>query len=432
MGLNISMSTHFYREIIKKASWSAIATILYRGSLLASMMMVARIIGKEEFGIVGVIQSSITLFESVAIFGMSTTAAKYIAEYRAGARHKIHRIISLTRASSLIMGGSFAVALYYAAPFLAVEYLNKADLEPYLRFSAFIVGLNTFNSIQNGVLVGFEEFKSIAVINLYLGFFAIIFVVSGAYYLGVSGVLDGLLLVALVSTLGNMIYIRRVVCREGVLRKFSIFKEDFLIFVKFSVPSMLAGLLYAPVTWIGTSMLVHQPNGYSYMGVFNAANQWFSILLFVPTVVANTLLPNFSSKVGSQDIEGLKIAVSSATKLLIAVVLPFSIIIGIASPQIMRAYGAEYIDGAMVLIFIAASAAFASVQNMFGFALAAVNKIWLHTAANLIWASVYLLCAKILIEAHYEAVSLAMATAIAYFIKVAFSGFAIWLHLRAK
>jgi len=416
------------------ASWNAIATILSRGMLIATMMIAARVLGKADFGVVGIVQSSIALFESVAAFGMSVTAAKHIAEYRVNSIDKIPRIISLTNFTALITGVTFSVVLYFLSPWLATEQLNNPKLQEYLKIAALILGFNTFSSIQMGILVGFQRFKTMALINLLVGLTTLVSVVYGAYFYSVRGVFLGLLCVAVTAAFLNTIFVYKTLRQEKIKMYFRITKEEWILLWRFSMPAMLSGLMIAPVNWLGASMLVKQEDGLAAMGVFSAANQWFSFLLFIPGVLTNTLLPLFSASAAKKDLIGLRKQVWKGTKLLLVIVLPMVAAIAYLSPWIMKMYGNEFEEGNLVLLVISGAAGFAAAQNLIGNALAAINRMWVHTLCNILWAVVYLLGAKYFIELNLGAISLGLAMLVSYFSKLLFSSsfFLIFSYPRKK
>ncbi|MEI7489242.1 MAG: oligosaccharide flippase family protein, partial [Chryseobacterium sp.] len=50
------------QRFIKSASWSLIGTVSGKSLMLVAFIIVARIIGKEEYGKIGVLRSTITMF----------------------------------------------------------------------------------------------------------------------------------------------------------------------------------------------------------------------------------------------------------------------------------------------------------------------------------------------------------------------------------
>src|SRR5208283_3682077 len=84
--------------------WSTSGGAASRVLALFTAVIVARIIGKTEFGELGIIQSTVGVFGLVAAFGMDTTTMKYVAEFRTKDPAKTGRIIKLAEIVSASVG----------------------------------------------------------------------------------------------------------------------------------------------------------------------------------------------------------------------------------------------------------------------------------------------------------------------------------------
>src|SRR5580704_10296000 len=73
--------------------WSLIAGCVSRFLALLASIIIARLLGKETFGQLGILQSTLEMFGSVTAFGMGLTSTKYIAECRKSDPAKAGRII---------------------------------------------------------------------------------------------------------------------------------------------------------------------------------------------------------------------------------------------------------------------------------------------------------------------------------------------------
>lgn len=96
----LSESPLAYR-LARGAFWSLIGGVGSRALTLVSSIIVARLLGKEGYGEVGMVQSTIGLFGVFAGFGLGSTATKYIAEYGIKDPEKAGRILNLTLIFSL-------------------------------------------------------------------------------------------------------------------------------------------------------------------------------------------------------------------------------------------------------------------------------------------------------------------------------------------
>ena len=199
---------------------------------------------------------------------------------------------------------------------------------------------------------------------------------------------------------------------------------------KFSLPAVLAGSMVGPVNWICNAMLVNRPDGYGEMGIFNAANQWYTILLFLPGLLGQVVLPVLSEHLGQKETnQSLKIMVF-AIKANLIVVMPIVIVASILSPYIMNLYGEGFRHGWPTLIVVLLTAGLLSVQTPVGYIIAASGRMWTGFVMNSGWALVFISCTYLLLD--HGSLGLAGARMIGYIIHAVWTlGFAIWiLHIK--
>ena len=91
-------------RLFRGASWSLASTLISRFLGLAAAVVVARFLGKEGFGKLGIVQQALSTLGWFAGLGMGYTATKYIAEFRAKDPAKAGRVIGLTSARPVERG----------------------------------------------------------------------------------------------------------------------------------------------------------------------------------------------------------------------------------------------------------------------------------------------------------------------------------------
>lgn len=75
-----------------------------------------------------------------------------------------------------------------------------------------------------------------------------------------------------------------------------------MIIWNFSIPATMNTIMVVPAFWLIKTLLVHNC-GYESLGIYEAADQWKVIILFVPGAIANILLPIFSNLQGTKSVE---------------------------------------------------------------------------------------------------------------------------------
>ena len=192
-------------RLVRGSFWSLAGSLTSRVLALGAAIIAARILGKAAYGELGIIQSTLSMFGTLAGFGLGATAMKFVAEHRTKDPPKAGRIIALSSIVSWGTSIALALALYAAAPWLATTALAAPQLTESLQLSSLLLFLNGINGAQNGVLSGFEAFKSIAKVSLISGLLNFPLVIAGAWYFKLDGLIWGLIVAQAVGCLMNMV-----------------------------------------------------------------------------------------------------------------------------------------------------------------------------------------------------------------------------------
>ena len=406
------------RRMVSGAVWSLTGTALAKFIVLCSSVLCAHILSKQEYGEFGLIRSTINMFVVFGAAGMGVTATKYIAEYRKTSSEKVASIYYFTNGFALFTGIIITVIVLLVAPYLSENLFDSTRLTPSIRVGAILLFLSVLNGAQNGTLLGLEKFKNIA-INIFWGSVAeSLFMLIGAYYFGVFGAVLGYGMGYVVLFFLNHLIIRNELKALGVLcRSSSINKSDLNILFKFSLPAAVSSLMTAPTYWAIKSILVNN-SGFEELANYEAAEQWRTIILFVPSAVSQIILPILSSISSNSNkkfwkVLKLNLLINAGTALGICLV------VSTFSSIIMGFYGENYADGQLVLIVLAASTIFSSTASVVGISLTSRAKTWIGLLFNFIWACMMILFSSIFIE-KYGALGVSLAIFFSYLLHTTF------------
>ena len=416
-------------RLAKGVFWVTAGTVISRGLMLAASVLVARMLGKTGYGEYGIIRSTVHMFLIFAGFGLGLTATKYVAEFRESDPARAGRIIALSWLVAMITGGLMALALFIFAPWLAAHTINAPHLAGVLRIGALMLFINALNGAQTGALAGFEAFKTIAYVNLFVGLLSFPILVGGAYFGGLTGAVWALAVNFGINWLLNHLALRKEAHRYNVPLAFTHCSRELSILWRFSLPAVLAGSMVGPVNWICSALLVNQPDGYGEMGIFSAANQWFTMLLFLPGMLGQVVLPVLSERLGQNESKQSLKTMSLAIKINALLVFPFVLLASIISPFIMNLYGEGFANGWPTLIVVLLTAGLLTVQRPVGQIIAASGKMWIGFLMNLGWALTFIVGTLLLID--LGSLGLATARAVGYVLHATWTiGFAYYIVSR--
>lgn len=405
-------SSDIAKRMASGALWTFTGTAIAKLIVLVAGVLCARILGKELYGEFGMVRSTINMFVALGTAGLGMTATKYISEYRKQQKERTVSIYLLTNSFAVITGVLITIVILVLAKFLAETTLNSPHLVNSLKVGALLLFVTVLNGAQNGTLSGFENFKAIAVNTFVASIFETIFMLVGAYYYGVFGAILGYGIGFVSLYVLNFISIRGTFRKENLTITTRLFnREDLSLLLKFSLPAMLSSLLIAPTYWIVRTLLV-KSNGFGELAIYEAAEQWRIIVLFIPSAVGQIVLPILSSLVNGSAKTYWKVLYINV---LINFIVTLILVAGIAllSNSIIHAYGDDFND-IYTLIVLSSSAIFAAISNVVGAAIASKGRMWIGFLFNFIWSILTIGFTILFLKLELGAMSVALAFLCSY------------------
>ena len=381
--------------------------------LLASIF-VARLLGKNGFGELGIVQSTANMFQVLAGTAIGLTATKHVAEFRNSDPARAGRIIALSNASSVIIGAVLALGLIISSSWLAQHTLAAPQLAPLLRIGALLLFLAAFSGAQGGALSGFECFKENAQINLWSGLLGFPIMITAVYFWGLRGAVWGLVWSMAVACAMNVFVLRGVMKRYHVPLSLRTSASELPVLWNFGLPTVLGGLVSAPVYWACNAMLVNRQGGYAEMGILNAANQWWAAVLFLPGMLGQVVLPVMTERLSSHGHAQARRLLWASVAANLAVVSPVIILASILSRNIMASYGSPFAGARPTLIVLLVAAGLQALQTPVLNLLTAKGRMWTILLLLLSWAAVLLAVNSLFVK--WGALGVASARMVSYFV----------------
>lgn len=406
-----SLHARFTRGVF----WSLLGAIFSRSLTLAASVACARILGKISYGELGIIQSTAGTFGIFAGLGLGLTATKFVAELRDQDPVRAGRILALSAIIAVVSGTVTATLLILLSPYLSRHTLAAPQLSHPLMIGAGLVFFGALNGAQTGALAGFEAFRTIAKVNLVAGLLSFAFIVIGVWRWGLSGAVWGMVAALGVNWLLNNYALRQQCARFKVFYDFARCAREWPILHQFSLPAFLASIVVGPALWISSAFLVRQPDGYSHLGLYTAADRWRLLILFVPTSVFGMLVPVLSNLYGAGDMLGFRKVFRINVIGLCGLALFGALAVTVVAKPIMSMYGPAFQQGWPLLIILSLAAVPEALNTLLGHPLIVANAMWWRFTFDMLLAVVLVVLSFLLIP-RWGALGLATAYCGAFFL----------------
>jgi O-antigen/teichoic acid export membrane protein len=350
-------------------------------------MLVARSLGKADFGSFGLISGAMATFQALSSLGLGISVTKFVAEYRVRAPERAGQFVAVSVVLSVVAGGVLAITVFSCADWIASGALHAAELAPHVRVSSLALPFAALWGVQAGTLVGFGAFRLLALVSLVAGVLTALCTVLGSAWGGLPYAVWG----AVIGTATAGILAHVALWREARATSLDVSTLRWELasdMIRFALPAFLAGIVATPATWGCAALLNQLPQGASELGAFNAANQWFGALLLVPGLVSQVALPSLTRHIaaGSTTAARAILARSVIANAIVGVTL--AAVLALFARPLLGLYGADFGNGALTLAFSVFAAALVGVQSPVAQVLAAADRMWANFALNMVWAGI--------------------------------------------
>lgn len=366
--------------------WSAVGAAVSRLLALVAGIVTARLLGKAAFGEYGVIQSTLSMFSTFAMFGVGLTATKHIAEFRKVDPERAGRVIGMSYVLALLSGLCVGLLMLLAAPLVARKCLGAPHLAGMVAITSIALLFLVLTETQVAMLSGLEAFRRRSALLVQGGIAAFPISLMGVYIFGLAGAVGALAVSLGVLSVLNAKGIRKETALAGIPIHWRGLQREMGMVWRFNMPTLLSSSVYVPSMWLANVLLVNQANGYAQMGLFSAADRWRTAIGFLPSLLGGVALPMLSSVSGHSDTRTfrhlLRANVAISCLISVAVALPIAAL----APWIMRSYGAGFVEGKWVLVILCATAVTHAAYWIIGQSLVSKGRLWTIFPMNLGWA----------------------------------------------
>lgn len=382
----------------KASFWSLLSSVIGSGGTLLMYLLVARIIGKGDYGAFVLAQSTLGTVGILAALGMSLAASKYAAELRRKDPARLGRILALCFMVILSLGLILSVAVALFSGQIAVHVFGNIQIAPVLLYSSLWILFSALDGYAKGVMLGFEENRKFATSTIVAMIISFPTLVGLASLYGLNGTAGGLSLIGGLQAAISIALLARVLKQQDVPLMVKGCLVEVALLGHTALPILASSLLFTPVHLITQSMLSRSDAGLEQVAYFGIGQQWITLLLFLPSALSRIAGPILINQISDADHKRARETFRHSVVINIIVCLPLATVLIFFSREIMSMYGGSYREGAATLSLAFVVAAIMSAQAPIANLVAARSKFWVGFAMNGAWAAVYIVLASFLVQ----------------------------------
>lgn len=284
------------KSIIKTATFKqsqiTILGTLINGALGALFYIIlARFLGPSNFGLLTIALTTLVLIADMADIGTNTGLIRFVSANLVQNKNKAYKFLKLSLEIKLIVWMVSALAVYFLAPFLAINLFHKTELILPLRLVAFGIGGALLFTFATSALQAYQKYFLWSAINILTNFLRLIVILILGYFL-VLNVENSLLVFMILPFFGFFVTLFILPARKILLSReeFSLSKELFKYNIPVAIFTVIAAFSARLDTYLNAALLSARE-----VGIYGVANQLVQIMPQLVSALGLVAAPKFAS-----------------------------------------------------------------------------------------------------------------------------------------
>lgn len=377
-----------FNKILKGGAWMAAGTMVAQVLGLATSVLLARLLGVEDFGRYGLLQNTLLSFGTLASRSMQVTATKFVAQYKSIDPERAGRLAGLCWLASVVSSAFVFALVFLGAEYLAV-WANDAALESLFKIAAFVILFSAVVAVQKGMILAIEKIRFLALTNVLVAVLNVSFLPLLCIHYGLTGVVWGIVAITAVNWVINSSLLRKALRHSPVIFTFKGISTEVDILWKFTLPRVLMSLVNVPIGWIAIMLLAREANGIMQVAVFASVSKWRQFILFLPGMMSKPSIPIIAESFGVGNYGRVSKVLLSTLALNGAVCGALALGMALAAPWILQMYGDTYrMEGVFTMWVMMAAAFLQGIVVPLGDVVGLAGRNWVAFSGNLLRSGV--------------------------------------------
>lgn len=342
----------FRERLLSGFSWSVMSAISLQGSVLLTSIVVARLLGLEDFGAYALLVGTAMTVAGVAQGGTGLIATKFVGEFLGSDPARIGRVLRMCALITSLTGVIAAGLLFLLAPTVSGTLLGNPQVEPLVRWVAVAIVFQVAVAYQYGALQGFGAFRLISRMGVAAGLLHLGVCTLGAWAGGLTGAVIGFVVASACRWVLFSAALRRECRDRSITLSRHITRDDWALVWKFALPASLAGLITLPCLWTVTALVARQPDGLAWVALFSVTHQIRLAVLQLPTLLNTVSFSVLSRLKGLGEQAAFRQVFWSNLSVGLVFVSTVVGVLSLLAGEVLGLYGAGFADGQRLLIVL--------------------------------------------------------------------------------
>ena len=319
---------------------------------LVTAVLLARLLGAEEYGMYTLAISVATIAASISVFGLDTAMIRYIAiqvtrEDKAGIWGTIQVGVGTATLLSVLTG----TVLYAFSYFIAQQFFHDPQLAPLIQLASVFIPLLAMSDVLAGVTRGFKRMDYPVIAQFVAQPIIRLVLILGLAILGLNA-WQAVITYGLADLSASIIMLYFLNKEFPLKRPLSPAKRDVKAILGFSLPVWLSELMVKFQNNLQV-LVLGSMNTIAGVGVFSVASQITSVSGQFSSSLNVSAKPVIAELHHQKDMKQMEHIYQTTNKWSLMVQLPVFLSLVLFSSQILSIFGEDFSTGATALVILA-------------------------------------------------------------------------------
>jgi O-antigen/teichoic acid export membrane protein len=354
------------RRVVANGAWLTAATGVAACLGALQSVVIARALGVEGFGTVGLVIAFVNVVGRLTSFRMHEFVIQYVSQYEARDRSSRAAAVKFAVGVEIAAATLAYFILWLAAPLGARWFVRNPEATFFIRLYGLAVLAGLVSETSQGILQLYGRYRRYSLASAVGATVSLVGIVAGvALGHGLVGVLVGLLAGALVTgsilAASALIEVRRRLGTDWWAARLDVLRARWravLVFVSSTNISATLSMIAkdGDVLWLG---LFRSPTE---AGLFRLAYSLAGLVFLPLGSLVQSIYPELSRQAAHQQWEEFRRLVRRGTLLAATYIVPATVFVGAVSiPLIRYVYGREFVSAVPALFVLLAGMGFANL-----------------------------------------------------------------------
>ena len=319
----MSDSKKSYRDILKTTSvFGGVQFFLILISVIRTKL-IAVFIGPAGMGIVALLNSTLSVLNSISSLGIETSAVKSISEnYKNDDIKTVSKTIQIVKKIVFITGiTGMLFTLIFSKALSIITFGDSSQTYSFALLSATVL-FKQLSSGQLAILQGLRQFRFLAEANLYGNLFGLLFSIPLYYFLRINAIVPTIFIASLFALIFSFYYSNKIKTEKERIPKTAVIAEGKWI-VKLGFMLTISSVLTLLSTYL-VQIYISKTGGLEQVGFYNAG---FTLLNSYVGIIFTVMSTDYFPKLASVNTDNNKIRTSVQQQAFISILLITPIIV---------------------------------------------------------------------------------------------------------